>query len=130
MAGPVRIRSPLANLYGEAGLEPEPLFSSTSGATAGSAAGPKVDDREDISEGELVTGSDTELSPDQDNIQTEDQSNRETVRGVRSDMGWDFIQDLESSATSSSDNPWAGGRPQPVGKVSVAFPAEEWLCKK
>ena len=36
----------------------------------------------------------------------------------------------ESSATSSSDNPWTGGRPQPVGNVSVAFPAEEWLCKK
>ena len=45
-------------------------------------------------------------------------------------MGWDFIPDLESSASSSSDNPWAGGGPQPAGKVSVAFPAEEWLCKK
>ena len=125
-----QMKSPLANLYGEASLEPEPLFSSTSGTPAGSAAGPEVDDREDISEGELVTGSDTELPPDQDNIQTEDQSYRETVRGVRSYMGWDFIPDLESSASSSSDNPWAGGRPQPMGKVSVAFPAEEWLCKK
>ena len=67
-------------------------------------AGPEVDDREDISEGELVTGSDTELPPDEDNIQTEDQSYRETVRGVRSYMGWDFIPDLESSATSSSDS--------------------------
>ena len=45
-------------------------------------------------------------------------------------MGCDFIPDLESSATSSCDNPWAGGRPQPMGKVFVAFPAEEWLCKK
>ena len=125
-----QMKSPLANLYGEASLEPEPLFSSTSGATAGSAAGPEVDDREDISEGELVTGSDTELPLDQDNIQTEDQSYRETVRGVRSYMGWDFISDLESSAASSSDNPWAGGRPQPVGKVSAAFSAEKWLCKK
>ena len=51
-----QMKSPLANLYGEASLEPEPLFSSTSGAPAISAAGPEVDDREDISEGELVTG--------------------------------------------------------------------------
>ena len=125
-----QMKSPLANLYREASFETEPLFSSTSSAPAGSASRPEVDDREDISEAELVTGSDTELRLDQDNIQTEDQSYRETVRGVRSYMGWDFIPDLESSATSSSDNPWAGGRPHPMGKVSVAFPAEEWLCKK
>ena len=92
-------------MYGESSLEREP-FSSTSGAP-------------------VVTGSDTELPPDQEHIQTEDQSYRETVRGVRSYMGWNIIPYLESSATSSSDNPWAGGRPQPVGKVSVAFPAEE-----
>ena len=121
-----QMKSPRANLYDEASLEPKPLFLSISSATAGSAARPEVDDREDISEGELVTGSDTEFPLDQDNIQTEDQSSRETVRGVGSYMGWDFIPDLESSATSSSDNPWAGGHPQPVGKVSVAFPAEEW----
>ena len=75
----LQMKSPLSNLYGE----PEPLFSSTSGA-------PASFDRDDISEGELVTGSDTELPPDQDNFQTEDQSYRETVRGVRSDMGWDY----------------------------------------
>ena len=45
-------------------------------------------------------------------------------------MGWNFIPDLESSATSSSDNPCAGSRPQPISTVSVAFPAEEWFCKK
>ena len=49
-----QMKSPLANLYGEASLEPEPLFSSTFGTPAGSAAGPEVDDREDISEGELL----------------------------------------------------------------------------
>ena len=107
-----QMKSPVANLYGEASLQPEPLFLSTYGAPAGSAAGLEVDDREDISEEELVTGSNTELPLDQDNIQSENQSYRET------------------SAASSSDNPWAGSRPQPVGKVSVAFPAEEWLCKK
>ena len=45
-------------------------------------------------------------------------------------MGWDFIPDIESFATSSSDNLWAEGCPKPVGKVSVAFPAEEWCCRK
>ena len=82
-----KMTSPLENLYGESNLECEPLFSTTSGAPASSAAGPEVDDREDI-------------------------------------------PDLESSASSSSDNPWAGGCPQPVGKISVAFSAEEWLCQK
>ena len=125
-----KMKSPLENLYGESNLECEPLFSTTSSPPASSAARPEVDDREDISEGELITDSDTELSPDQDIIQTEDQSYRKTVRGVRSYMGWDFIPDLESSASSSADNPLAGGCPQPVGKISVAFPAEEWLCKK
>ena len=73
-----KMKSHLENLYGESNLECEPLFSTTSGAPAGSAAGPEVDDRED-SEGELVTGYDTELPPDQDNIQT---SLTETVRGL------------------------------------------------
>ena len=45
-------------------------------------------------------------------------------------MAWQFILDFESPSSTSSDNPWAGSRPQPVGKVSVAFPAGEWLCKK
>ena len=98
------MKSPLQGLYGESSLEREPLFSSTSSAPAGSATRPEIDDKEDISDGELVTGSDTEIPPDQAHIQTEDQSYRETVRGVRSYMGWNFIPDLESSATSSSDN--------------------------
>ena len=40
-----RMKSPLENSYGESNLECEPLFSTTSGAPAGSAAGPEVDDR-------------------------------------------------------------------------------------
>ena len=123
------MKSHLQDLYGESNLECEPLFSTTSGSPAGLATRPEVDDREDISEGELITSSDTKLPLDQENIQTEDQSYRDTVRGVRSYMGWNFIPDLESSAASSSDNPWAGSRPQPVDNFFVAFPAEEWLCK-
>ena len=45
-------------------------------------------------------------------------------------MGWTHIPDLEYSPTSRTDNPWTGHRSQPVGKVSVLLPPEEWLCKK
>ena len=79
---------------------------------------------------ELIIGCDSELPPDQELFQSEDQSFQKTVQGVRSHMGWNFIPDPDLSATSYSDNPWAGGSLQPVGKVLVAFPAEDWLCKK
>ena len=45
-------------------------------------------------------------------------------------MGWTHIPDLEYSPTSRTDNPWTGHRSQPVGKVSVLLPPEDWLCKK
>ena len=61
---------------------------------------------------------------------SEDQNYRETVRGVRAFMGWTHIQGLEYSPTSRTDNPWTGHRSQPVGKVSVLLPPEDWLCKK
>ena len=89
-----KMKSPLDNLYVDSNLEREPLLSTTSCAPAGSAAGLEVDDREDISEGELVTSSGTELPQDQDNIQTEDQSYRETVRAVRFIWGGTLFQTL------------------------------------
>ena len=61
---------------------------------------------------------------------SEDQNYRETVRGVRAFMGWSYIPDLEYFPTSRADNPWIGHRSQPVGKVSVNPPLEDWLCKK
>ena len=45
-------------------------------------------------------------------------------------MGWTHIPDLEYSPTSRADNPWIEHRSQPVGKVSVLLPPEDWLCKK
>ena len=45
-------------------------------------------------------------------------------------MGWSHIPDLEYSPTSRTDNLWVGHRSQPVGKVSVLLPPEDWLCKK
>ena len=57
-------------------------------------------------------------------------SYRETVRGVRVYMEWSFIPDREYTAQSRHDNPWIGTRSQPVGNISVAFPPEDWFCRK
>ena len=61
---------------------------------------------------------------------SEDQNYRETVRGVRAFIGWSHIPDLEYSPATHADNPWVGHRSQPIGKVSVLLPPENWLCKK
>ena len=45
-------------------------------------------------------------------------------------MGWTHIPDLEYSPASRTDNPWLGHRSQPVGKLSVLLPSEDWLCRK
>ena len=45
-------------------------------------------------------------------------------------MEWSFIPDREFTAQSRHDNPWTGTRSQPVGKISVAFPPEDWFCRK
>ena len=45
-------------------------------------------------------------------------------------MGWTHIPDLEYSPASRTDNPWIGQRFQPVGKVSVLLPPDDWPCKK
>ena len=87
---------------------------------------------EQVEEGEL---SDPDDQPDPeagdiDKTLIEDQNYRETVRGVRAFMGWKHIPDLEYSPASRADNPWIGHRSQPVGKVSVLLPPEDWLCKK
>ena len=45
-------------------------------------------------------------------------------------MGWPHIPYLEYTPAIKTDNPWIGHRMQPVGKVSVLLPPEDWLCKK
>ena len=69
-------------------------------------------------------------SGEKDRVLSEDQNYRETVRGVRAFLGWTHIPDFEYSPTSRTDNPWTGHRSQPVGKVSVLLPPEDWLCKR
>ena len=84
---------------------------------------------EQTEEGEL---SELEDQPDTNDTETDCamSEDRETVRGVRAFMGWSHIPDLEYSPTTRADNPWVGHRSQPIGKISVLLPPEDWLCKK
>ena len=80
-------------------------------------------------EGEL--SDDHEVSfTDPDQSLSEEQSYRETMRGIRSYMGWTHVPDIDSGTKSSDDNPFAGPKLQSPGKVSVNLPTDEWLCNK
>ena len=63
---------------------------------------------------------------------TEDMNYRETVRSVRSFMGWNHIPVFEAdfSEPDKSNNPWKGKVPRRPARVSVAMPPDDWLCKK
>ena len=64
--------------------------------------------------------------------QTEDMSYRETVRSIRSFMGWNHIPTFESdlSEPDKSNNPWKGKLPKRPARISVAMPPDDWLCQK
>ena len=80
-------------------------------------------DHQYAEEGELnVTGPDQAL--------TEEQTHRETMRGIRSYMGWSNIPDTDSATTGSDNNPFSGLKVSVPGKISVKMPTEDWLCKK
>ena len=68
-----------------------------------------------------------EVEPDQ-NI-SEDQTYRETMRGIRSYMGWSHVSDIDSS-NPSDDNPFTGPKTPAPSKISVQIPTEDWLCRK
>ena len=80
-------------------------------------------------EGELSDEHDVSFT-DPDQSLSEEQSYRETMRGIRSYMGWGHIPDMDSGTKSSDDNPFAGPKMQTPGKISVALPTDEWLCSK
>ena len=85
----------------------------------------------------LVHANDRSGSPDRDFNKedtgdldlSEDATYRETIRGLRLFMGWHDIPEFDR-VSSSDDNPFAGSRVQPTGKVSVKLPVDEWLCQK
>ena len=45
-------------------------------------------------------------------------------------MGWTHIPDMDTAASTADDNPFAGPKAQPTGKISVSMPTDEWLCSK
>ena len=83
-----------------------------------------------VEEGELSDPDQDAATNDPDQTLSEDQNYRETMRGIRSYMGWTHIPDMDTATSTSDDNPFAGPKTQPTGKVSVNMPVDEWLCKK
>ena len=79
-------------------------------------------------EGEL--SDDPELNNEPELIPSEEQTYRETMKGIREYMGWSDIPEMESANTGSEDNPFSGPKAVTPGKVSIQMPTEDWLCKK
>ena len=83
-----------------------------------------------LEEGELSDDQEANFSDHEQSL-SEEQSYQETMRGIRSYMGWDHIPDSSGGrATTSKDNPFAGPKLHVPGKVSVNLPTDEWLCCK
>ena len=61
-------------------------------------------------------------------VMSEEQNHRETMRLVRSYMGWNQVPEFESSASSQYDDPFAGPRTQSTGDISVQLPSDNWFC--
>ena len=80
-------------------------------------------------EGELSEDQDQPLT-DPDQPVSEEQNYRDTMQGMRSFMGWSHIPEMDSTASTSDDNPFAGPKTVTPGKVSVKMPTEDWLCRK
>ena len=112
-------------------------------ASAGSRTFPEQDYRDPP----VHTVSDEELSEEDNSLAeegevlsgnlekqevTEDMTFRETVRSVRSFMGWDYIPVFESDLTEpdKSNNPWRGKHPRKPARISIAMPPDDWLCQK
>ena len=83
-----------------------------------------------VEEGELSDQDPDVTAADPDQTLTEEQNYRETLRGIHSFMGWLHIPDMDTAASTSDDNPFAGPKAQLTGKVSVTMPTDEWLCSK
>ena len=77
----------------------------------------------------------SDLDPDNslsdvDQAQSDEQTYRETMRGIRAYMNWNNIPDMDTTQASAEDNPFAAPKIQPAGKISVQLPTDDWLCRK
>ena len=107
-------------------LPPEPDDVDFDNPLAVSDVSSEQSERSDSDEGEIL--SDSLERPDQ----TEEMNYRETVRSVRSFMGWTHIPDFESDLNEpdKSNNPWKGKNPKRPARISVEMPPDDWLCQK
>ena len=80
-------------------------------------------------EGKLTEDQDQTVA-DPDQPVSEEQNYRDTMQGIHSFMGWSHIPEMDSTASTSDDNPFAGPKTVTPGKVSVKMPTEDWLCRK
>ena len=77
-----------------------------------------------------------ELSEDQDHPVTDpdqpvsEEQNYRYYAGYPTFMGWSHIPEMDSTASTSDDNPFGGPKTVTPGKVSVKMPTEDWLCRK
>ena len=85
-----------------------------------------MDEEGELSE-VLSQDQDWEEFTDADQELSAEQTNRETLRGVRSFMGWDQVPEFDSSSSVQDDNPFAGTKSQLPCKVSVKDPVDDWL---
>ena len=51
------------------------------------------------------------------------------MHGIRSYMGWIYIPDVDSAMSSAENNPFAAHKQQPVGKISISLPTDDWCWK-
>ena len=105
----------------------ESLSSSDSDSDSLSSVRPPLDILPE--EGELSEDQEANQSDHEQSL-SEEQSYRETMRGIRSYMGWSHIPNIDSGATTSEDNPFAGPKLHTLGKVSRNLPTDEWLYRK
>ena len=68
-----------------------------------------------------------QTTTDIDQAFSEEQTYRETMRYIRSFMGWKYIPDVNTATSHADDNPFAGPKQQPVGKISLNLPTDDWL---
>ena len=83
-----------------------------------------------VEEGELSEQDPEASVNDPDLTLSEEQNYCESMSGIRSFMGWNHIPEIDTATSKSEDNPFAGPKVQPTGKVSVTMPTDEWLCNK
>ena len=133
---PVQILNVLLTSTGSAAVHVDQALTGGKTVTVASGSDSEADLQSEL--GFPVDGNVQGESPDKDFARddsadqelSEEGSYRETIRGVKSFMGWHQIPDFDSASSSLDDNRFAGSRAQPTWKVSIKLPVDDWLCRK